>query len=83
MSVTAYWMDSNWVLNKILIVLHKMDGPHTANNIYRSLATVMHEYLLMKKILSIEFDNAATNIASINELQKLCQLTFSSTFIYI
>ena len=83
MGITAHWIDNNWVLNKRLIALRKMDGPHTASNIYRTLATVMNEYLLTRKIFSIGFDNASANTASISELQELCQPALGGTFFHI
>ena len=83
MGVTAYWIDNNWVLNKRLIALRKMDGPHTANNIYKTLVTVLDEYLLMKKKNSIGFDNAAANIASIKDLEALCQPALGGTFFHV
>ena len=60
-----------------------MDGPHTTSNIYRTLATVMDEYLLTRKIFYIGFDNASTNTASISELQELCQPALGGTFFHI
>ena len=68
MGITAHWIDNKWVLNKRLIALRKMDGAHTASNIYRTLATVMDEYLLTKKIFSIGFDNTSANPVNISEL---------------
>ena len=60
-----------------------MDGSHTTNNIYKTLATVLDEYLLTKKFFSIGFDNAAANTASIKDLEMLCQPALGETFFHI
>ena len=71
------------MLNKRLIALRKMDDPHTVNNIYITLATVLDEYLLTKKIFSIGFDNVTANTASIKDLQTLCQPTLGRAFFHV
>ena len=83
MGVTCHWIDESWTLQKRIIAFRVFDDPHTAHNIYLWLSTILHEYGLLHKVLTIGFDNASANTASINDLKVICQPNMGGKFFHI
>ena len=83
MGVTCHWIDESWTLQKRIIAFRIFDDPHTAHNIYLWLSTILHEYGLLHKVLTIGFDNASANTASINDLKVICQPNMGGKFFHI
>ena len=83
MGVTCHWIDESWTLQKRIIAFRVFDDPHTAHNIYLWLSTILHEYGLLHKVLTIGFDNASANTASINDLKVICQPNMGGNFFHI
>ncbi|KAK3229681.1 hypothetical protein Dsin_001562 [Dipteronia sinensis] len=77
--VTCHFMDNEWVMQKRIIAFRFFDESHTTQNIFRLLKIIFEEFHIQNKIFAIDFDNAASNTASIPMLQDLCNPYFGET----
>ena len=66
------WVDSEWNLQKKIIVFSVFDEKHIASNICRLIKVIVEEHSLINKIFAIYFDNAYANAAFISELENVC-----------
>ncbi|KAK2661086.1 hypothetical protein Ddye_007619 [Dipteronia dyeriana] len=76
MGVTCHYIDNNWNMQKRIIAFRVFDESHTAHNIFRHLKIIFEEFHIQNKIFAIDFDNAASNTASIPMLKELCNPYF-------
>ena len=58
-------------MQKLLIAFRVSDAHHTVQNIYSMIKIIFNEYDLLGKILTIGFDNASANTASIIDLTEI------------
>ena len=82
MSVTAHYIDSDWVLQKRILTFRVFDQAHTADNICMILKTILEEYKIDNKIFAIGFDNASNNTVAIPHLIILCNPYFGGQFFH-
>ncbi|CAA0833573.1 Unknown protein [Striga hermonthica] len=68
-SVTCHWIDDSWSIQRRLLGFRLLQGAHTAENICRTVLSVLAEYDLLGKIFSILFECVGSNVASIEDLK--------------
>jgi hypothetical protein len=64
-ALTAHYLDVDWNIQKRLIGFRKIPYPHTAENIFVSIMDIFEFYGIKEKVISITFDNASNNTATI------------------
>lgn len=72
-SITCFWFDEKWELQRRLIAFRPFDVEHTASNISNMTHTVLQEYNLVEKTSSISFDNFIADKTSLDALTQCCQ----------
>lgn len=70
LAVTAHWIDQDWNLREIIMAFEPLDGPHTGENLLKSLITVINRFSLGRKILTITTDNASNMIKMLRLLDN-------------
>jgi hypothetical protein len=68
--VTAHYIGPDFVLKKKIIALKAVKYPHTGVAIEEALTTVLTDYGIKEKILTITLDNAANNKTACDLLQE-------------
>jgi hypothetical protein len=68
-SVVAHFINEDWDLQKIIIVMRLIDVSRTAVNIDSRIETVIDEFGLTDKTLSITLDNAYANFKAMDILR--------------
>ncbi|KAL2921565.1 Zinc finger BED domain-containing protein RICESLEEPER 1 [Bienertia sinuspersici] len=75
-SLTAHFVDNRWCLQKRILNFHFIPPPHTGVHLSDQVFTMLKEWGIQKKVLSITLDNAASNdvFADLlkSELDLLC-----------
>ena len=66
--MVAHFLDSNWMLHKRIIGFKLVDDKHTADVICERLLTVINEFDIRDRIISITLDNASANTKAIDQL---------------
>ena len=69
MSVVVHNIDDDWNLNKRIIAFRRIEGSHTSQNILDIIVSVIGEWCLTNRIISVTLDNATSNNAMIRELK--------------
>ncbi|KAL9438311.1 hypothetical protein AB3S75_024061 [Citrus x aurantiifolia] len=70
MSLTAHFIDKNWVLQKRLLNFTLMPSPHTGLCLSEKLLSLWTEWGVEKKVFSITLDNASANEACVTMLKS-------------
>ena len=66
--ITAHYIDSEWMLNKRIILFKTIDTPHNGKNI-----TTLNKNIdlgIRDKIFTITLDNASNNDVAIQRLKR-------------
>ncbi|KAG5557536.1 hypothetical protein RHGRI_007693 [Rhododendron griersonianum] len=82
-SVTAHYIDSNWILNKKIIAFRLMEYPHNAMNIFQCIMGVFREFEIVDKVFSITFDNHSANTSSIDLFQQNLTISHAGQFFHV
>lgn len=68
MAITAHWIDSDFVLQNMLLTFQPLDGPHSGEWIMEVFFKTITKYKIQQKISCVTVDNATSNI---NFLERL------------
>ena len=60
--VTSHYIDNNWILQKRIINFRAMYYEHTGENIFHTICSVINDFNITDRIISITLDNAASNV---------------------
>ncbi|KAI3937036.1 hypothetical protein MKX01_015251 [Papaver californicum] len=72
MSITAHFLDKNWVLHKRIISYTLLDKSHSGEHIAELLIQkLVNEWGISKKIFALSMDNANANTVLIDRLKLL------------
>ncbi|KAG5516263.1 hypothetical protein RHGRI_037083 [Rhododendron griersonianum] len=82
-SVTAHYIDSNWILNKKIIAFRLMEYPHNAMNIFQCIMGVFREFEIVDKVFSITFDNHYANTSSIELFKQNLTISHAGQFFHV
>jgi hypothetical protein len=68
--VTAHWVDpSTWQMMKRTIAFENFEYPHTGENLFYMLKSVMAYFKIEQKVFTISFDNASNNTNAVEKLK--------------
>ena len=80
--IIAYYIDSEWILNKRIILFKTINIPHNGKNI----ATLINDEIIYlgirDKIFTIILDNASNNDAVIQRLKRFWQIKKNHTKLF-
>ena len=68
--VTLHSIDENWILKTQVLAFRHIPGKHTGANMALVLQTILKEYKIEDRILTITMDNASNNDKLVDELIK-------------
>ncbi|KAL3529268.1 hypothetical protein ACH5RR_008590 [Cinchona calisaya] len=71
------------IMQKRIITFCIFNESHIAKNTSNMIKEILHEYDLVNKIFSIDFDNATNNTASIRDLKNYCEPQVCHKFFHI
>ncbi|XP_039118096.1 zinc finger BED domain-containing protein RICESLEEPER 2-like [Dioscorea cayenensis subsp. rotundata] len=72
-SLTAHFVDKDWMLQKRILNFHYMPTPHTGFAISEMISSLLNEWNLEKKLFSITLDNASSNDSFVDFVKsQLC-----------
>ena len=72
--ITAYYIDSEWMLNKRIISFKTINTPHSGGNIATLINDEIIDLDIRDKIFTITLDNASNNDAAIQRLKRFWQI---------
>ena len=68
--VTAHWIDPiTWQMMKRTIAFENFEYPHTGQNLFLMLQSVMSYFKIEQKVFTISFDNASNNTNAVGLLK--------------
>ena len=67
--LTTHYIDSDWILNKRIILFKTINTPHTSKNIVTLINDEIIDLGIRDKIFTIALDNASNNDATIQRLK--------------
>ena len=70
MAVTGYFVDNDWEYRDVLPGFEPLHGSHTGSNLSSVVISILEEYQITDRILSITTDNATNNNTIINSIQE-------------
>lgn len=76
LSLTAYYIDSEWNLNKIIISFKILETPYTGYNIGNVIIEKLQCWGITDKIFLITLDNATNNDVAETFLKQKIEVTF-------
>lgn len=68
LSLTAHFLDKDWILQKRVLNYSIMPPPHTAVNLTDKIYSLLCEWGIEHKVFAVTLDNASANICFINLL---------------
>lgn len=74
LSLTAHYVDSNWVLQKRILIFSYFPPPHTGVAIAEKISGLIKGWGIEKKLFSITFDNASSNDVCVEFLKNQFRL---------
>ncbi|KAL9995206.1 putative transcription factor/ chromatin remodeling BED-type(Zn) family [Helianthus debilis subsp. tardiflorus] len=74
LSLTAHYIDSNWVLQKRILNFAYMPPPHTGIALAEKISGLVKSWGIEKKLFSITLDNAYSNDVCVNVLRNQFRL---------
>jgi len=78
-SLTAYFIDNDWILQKKLLSFSLMPPPHSGAAIFGKVSSLLIEWDIKDKIFACTLDNASSNNKFIELLES--HLTFKKAFV--
>ena len=72
--ITVHYIDSEWILNKIIISFKTINTPHNGKNITTLINDEIIDIGIRNKIFTITLDNASNNDAAIQRLKRFWQI---------
>ena len=72
--ITAYYIDSGWMLNKRIISFKTTNTPYSGKNIATLINNKIIDLGIRDKIFTITLDNAFNNDAKIQRLKRFWQI---------
>ncbi|KAF5778559.1 putative ribonuclease H-like superfamily [Helianthus annuus] len=79
-SLTAHFIDSEWVLHKKILNFSYMPPPHNGVSLAEKIHTLVAYWGIDKKLLSLTLDNASANDICVNILRS--QLKLKDALVY-
>ncbi|KAF5809412.1 putative transcription factor/ chromatin remodeling BED-type(Zn) family [Helianthus annuus] len=79
-SLTAHFIDSEWVLHKKILNFSYMPPPHNGVSLAEKIHTLVAYWGIDKKLLSLTLDNASANDSCVNILRS--QLKLKDALVY-
>ncbi|KAA8525070.1 hypothetical protein F0562_007066 [Nyssa sinensis] len=77
LTLTAHYMDENWILQKKILSFHHMPPPHSGPILAEKVIHLLKEWGIEKKVFSLTLDNAKYNDGLIDVLK--CHLYLTDT----
>ena len=83
LSLTIYYIDSNWNLNERIISFKMLESPYTGYNIANLISEELQYWGITDKIFSITLDNATNNDTTETFLKEKLSLPLHGTLFRI
>jgi len=75
LGITGHWMDSDYVLQNIVLAFSRLHGSHTGENLANTVYHTLLLYGIEQSLGCITMDNASVNDKLCKQLeQKLCSI---------
>ena len=68
MTVTAHFINKEWVLKSCVLETPRLAASHTAQNISDELVRVMSEWQIQRKVVAVVTDNSSKETSAVNKL---------------
>lgn len=81
-SITAHYIDANWMLPKCIISYSLLEYPHTGAKIGSTIVDKLKEFNIAQKIISLTLDNVSTNNVAAEFLNAVLPLTPTGAAIF-
>ena len=82
-TLTAHYVDDNWVLKKKLLNFCFMPPPHTGVHLSDHVCSLLKDWGILQKIFSITLDNAASNDVFADCLKGELELLCAGEFFHV
>ena len=80
--ITAYYIDSEWILNKRRISFKIINTPHNGKNIATLINDEIKDLSIRDKIFLITLDNASKNDEAIQRIKRFWQIKDDHTKLF-
>lgn len=74
MTLTAHYVDNNWMLQRRVLVFRHLPPPHDGQNVGEKLISFLQEWGIERKIFTLTLDNASYNNGVVDLLKNHLRL---------
>lgn len=82
-SLTAHFIDANWILQKRIICFSDLDAPHTGQAMATSIINQLQSWGIYEKIFTITLDNASSNDVLARFLERCLPSCTTSKLLHV